>query len=98
MNLLDNFKYLKAIIGYVPQEDIIYQNLTLRRMLEYTAKLKMPEDVSVQEQEKQIDSVLEMVELKAQADTYICKLSGGGEEACQHCGGAAGGPQAVLSG
>ncbi len=77
MNLLDNFKYLKAIIGYVPQEDIIYQNLTLRRMLEYTAKLKMPEDVSHQEREKQIDSVLEMVELKAQADTYIRKLSGG---------------------
>lgn len=77
MNLLDNFKYLKAIIGYVPQEDIIYQNLTLRRMLEYTAKLKMPDDVSVQEREKQIDSVLEMVELKQQADTYIRKLSGG---------------------
>ncbi len=40
MSLLHNFKYLKAIIGYVPQEDIIYENLTLRRMLEYTAKLK----------------------------------------------------------
>ena len=77
MNLRDNFKYLKAIIGYVPQEDIIYQNLTLRRMLEYTAKLKMPDDVSAQEREKQIDSVLEMVELKPQADTYIRKLSGG---------------------
>ncbi len=77
MNLLDNFKYLKAIIGYVPQEDIIYQNLTLRRMLEYTAKLKMPDDLSAQEREKQIDSVLEMVELKPQANTYIRKLSGG---------------------
>lgn len=77
MNLLDNFKYLKAIIGYVPQEDIIYQNLTLRRMLEYTAKLKMPDDVSPQEREKQIDNVLEMVELKPQANTYIRKLSGG---------------------
>ncbi len=76
-DLLDNFKYLKAIIGYVPQEDIIYQNLTLRRMLEYTAKLKMPDDVSVQEREKQIDNVLEMVELKPQANTYIRKLSGG---------------------
>ncbi len=77
MSLLDNFKYLKAIIGYVPQEDIIYENLTLRRMLEYTAKLKMPDDVSAKERDKQIDSVLDMVELKPQADTFIRKLSGG---------------------
>ena len=32
--------------GYVPQEDIIYENLTLKKMLYYTAKLKMPPDTS----------------------------------------------------
>ncbi len=77
LDLLSNFKYMKAVIGYVPQEDIIYQNLTLRRMLEYTAKLKMPDDVTRQERDKQIDNVLEMVELTAQQNTYIRKLSGG---------------------
>lgn len=77
LDLLANFKYMKAIIGYVPQEDIIYQNLTLRRMLEYTAKLKMPDDVTRQERERQIDNVLEMVELTPQQNTYIRKLSGG---------------------
>lgn len=77
VDLLDNFKYLKTIIGYVPQEDIIYQNLTLRRMLEYTAKLKMPDDATRQERERQIDNVLEMVELTPQQNTYIRKLSGG---------------------
>ncbi|MDD3253283.1 MAG: ATP-binding cassette domain-containing protein [Lachnospiraceae bacterium] len=77
LDLLSNFKYLKAIIGYVPQEDIIYQNLTLRKMLEYTAKLKMPDDVTKQERNRQIENVLEMVELKPQENTYIRKLSGG---------------------
>lgn len=77
LDLLSNFKYMKSIIGYVPQEDIIYQNLTLRRMLEYTARLKMPDDVSKQERERQIDNVLEMVELTPQQNTYIRKLSGG---------------------
>lgn len=77
MDLHRNFKYLKAIIGYVPQEDIIYQNLTLRRMLEYTARLKMPSDITRQERDKQIDKVLDMVELTEQQNTFIRKLSGG---------------------
>lgn len=77
LDLLGNFKYMKAIIGYVPQEDIIYENLTLRKMLEYTAKLKMPDDVTRQERDRQIDNVLEMVELMPQQNTYIRKLSGG---------------------
>ena len=34
-------KTVKNIIGYVPQEDIVYENLSLRKMLYYTAKLKM---------------------------------------------------------
>ncbi|WP_432627732.1 FHA domain-containing protein [Brotaphodocola sp.] len=77
MNLFENFKYMKSIIGYVPQEDIIYQNLTLRRMLEYTARLKMSGDITKEERERQIDSVLEMVELVPQQNTFIRKLSGG---------------------
>lgn len=77
LDLYENFKYMKSVIGYVPQEDIIYQNLTLRKMLEYTAKLKMPDDVSKSERDAQIDAVLDMVELKPQQNTYIRKLSGG---------------------
>ena len=77
LDLYENFKYMKSVIGYVPQEDIIYQNLTLRKMLEYTAKLKMPDDVSKGERDAQIDAVLDMVELKPQQNTYIRKLSGG---------------------
>lgn len=44
INLIEQFQYMKNIIGFVPQQDIIYENLTLKRMLLYTAKLKMPED------------------------------------------------------
>lgn len=73
----NHFNELKSLIGYVPQEDIIYQNLTLRRMLYYTAKLKMPSDTQKSEIEERISQVLEMVELSEQEDTYIRKLSGG---------------------
>lgn len=77
IDLNDNFSVLKSLIGYVPQQDIIYENLTLKRMLHYTAKLKMPADTSKEEIEKRIADVLEMVELSEHQDTYIRKLSGG---------------------
>lgn len=77
VNLMENFHHLKNIIGYVPQEDIIYENLTLRKMLHYTARLKMPNDTEDSEIQKRIDDVLEMIDLKEHQDTYIRKLSGG---------------------
>ncbi|MDO4337671.1 MAG: ATP-binding cassette domain-containing protein [Eubacteriales bacterium] len=77
MDLRKQFQHLKSIIGYVPQQDIIYENLTLRKMLYYTAKLKMPKDTSMQEIDQKINEVLEMVELTEHQNTYIRKLSGG---------------------
>lgn len=77
IDLHSHFDEMKTLIGYVPQEDIIYENLTLRKMLYYTAKLKMPGDTSKAEIESRITKVLDMVELGAHQNTYIRKLSGG---------------------
>lgn len=77
INLVKQFQNMKNIIGFVPQQDIIYENLTLRKMLMYTAKMKMPKDTSKDEINHRIDEVLEMVELKEHQNTYIRKLSGG---------------------
>lgn len=77
IDLIEQFQNLKSIIGFVPQQDIIYENLTLRRMLYYTAKMKMPEDTQGQEIKERIDEVLSMVGLKEHEGTYIRKLSGG---------------------
>lgn len=73
----DDFQAVKELIGYVPQEDIIYDNLTLGKMLWYTAKLKMPPDTTDAEKEKRISQVLNMVDLQKHKDTFIRKLSGG---------------------
>ena len=77
LDLIEQFQNLKNIIGYVPQEDIIYENLTLRKMLYYTAKLKMPEDTTRVEIQSRMDEVLKMVDLQMHQGTYIRKLSGG---------------------
>lgn len=77
VDLYRNYQVLKNIIGYVPQQDIIYENITLFKMLEYSAKMRMPEDVSKEERLHRINEVLNMVELTEHKDKYIRSLSGG---------------------
>lgn len=96
IDLIEQFQNLKNIIGFVPQQDIIYENLTLHRMLYYTAKMKMPKDTQPQEITQRIQEVLEMVDLKAHQNTFIRKLSGGQKES-KYCGGTSGRSEAVLS-
>lgn len=76
-DLYKNYSELKNRIGYVPQQDIVHDNLTLESMLTYTAKLRLQSDISNQEIKTIVDNVLEMVDLSAQRDTFIKKLSGG---------------------
>ncbi len=68
---------IKQLIGYVPQQDIVYDNLTLERMLYYSACLRLPKHVSDDDIKKRIDEVIQMVELTGHEKTLIKKLSGG---------------------
>lgn len=77
INLYRNFDSLKKLIGYVPQSDIVYDNLTLYDMLKYTAELRLPKDMSAAERDKIISRAIETVELTEKKDSLIKKLSGG---------------------
>ena len=77
INLYENFDSLKKIIGYVPQSDIVYDNLTLYDMLSYTAKLRLPPDTSEKEREEAIQRAIRLVELEEKTDSFIRSLSGG---------------------
>ena len=76
-NLYANYESLKYNIGYVPQEDIVYSNLTLHDMLNYTAKLRMPDNSTKKERTQRIKEVLEIVQLTEFENSYIRQLSGG---------------------
>lgn len=75
--LYKNYQSIKSSIGYVPQQDIVHDDLTLEAMLTYTGKLRLPKDVSKQELAQRVAEVLDMVDLGPQKDTFIKKLSGG---------------------
>lgn len=77
VNLYQNFDSLKKLVGYVPQSDIVYDNLTLHDMLLYTAKLRLPKDSTPAEREAAITRAINMVELPEKRDSFIKSLSGG---------------------
>lgn len=76
-DLFKNYSVLKKIIGYVPQDDIVFKDLTLYDMLKYSANLRMSDDASLEEKKQRIKEVLEIVELTTKKDVMIRNLSGG---------------------
>ena len=76
-NLYENYENLKYNIGYVPQDDIVFSNLTLHDTLQYAAKLRMPDSTSIKERNERITEVLDIVSLTDFENSYIRQLSGG---------------------
>lgn len=76
-DLYKNYDEIKNDIGYVPQQDIVHENLTLISMLRYVARLRLSEDMSKAERENRVKDVLRIVELTDDKDKFIRKLSGG---------------------
>lgn len=77
VDLYENFDSIKKLIGYVPQSDIVFDNLTLYEMLNYTAKLRLPSDATQAEREIAIDRAIALVELDEKKNSFIKTLSGG---------------------
>ena len=77
VDLYRNYGILKNGIGYVPQQDIVYDDLRLIDMLRYAADLRMTPDSMPQEREQRCYEILEQLELTPFADQYIRSLSGG---------------------
>lgn len=75
--LYSNLEAIKDIIGYVPQQDIVFDNLSVYDMLKYTARLRLPKDTDASELDSIILKVIDTVELTERKDTLIKKLSGG---------------------
>ncbi|MGB0930648.1 MAG: FHA domain-containing protein [Chitinophagales bacterium] len=58
MELYGNYDYLKRLIGYVPQDDIVHKELSVENSLYYAAKLRLSSDVSKEDIWEKINEVL----------------------------------------
>lgn len=64
-------------LGYVPQADIVHNDLTVEKALYYAAKLRLPEDYTEALIQQRINEVLVDVEMTYRRSLLIAKLSGG---------------------
>ncbi len=76
-DLYRGFEALKSTLGYVPQDDIVHQELTVAQSLDYTARLRLPADTKKDERSQRIAAVLATLELSDRHATPIHRLSGG---------------------
>ena len=80
INNLDLYRHLDSLkqsIGYVPQEDIIHNELSVYQTLYYVAKLRLSRDVSQKEIKQIIDEVLDVTNLAERRNNLVKQLSGG---------------------
>ena len=74
--LISNYEYLKTQIGYVPQDDTIHRQLTVRQSLYYTAKLRL-NNFTESEIDAKIDKILDQLGVLHIKNNLISKISGG---------------------
>jgi ABC transport system ATP-binding/permease protein len=72
-----HFDALKQDIAVVPQKDILHDSLSIGDALWYTARLRLPPDLSGAEVKQCIDETLETVSLRQRRGILIRHLSGG---------------------
>ena len=73
----ENMNTYKGVIGYVPQRDIMHDDLTVAQGLRYTAMLRMRADVSEKELAERVNGAIADVRLQGKEKLRISSLSGG---------------------
>ncbi|NND02615.1 MAG: FHA domain-containing protein [Acidimicrobiia bacterium] len=77
VDLLKGLASTRRAIGYVPQDDILHDPLSVNDSLEYAARLRFSSDVLSSEIDAAIDDVLEDLKLVDHRYKLISQLSGG---------------------
>ena len=77
VDLHANFQALKRDIAFVPQQDVLHEQLTLREALDYTARLRLPPDTTAEQRRAAVDGAACSVDLFDRLDQRIGALSGG---------------------
>jgi ABC-type multidrug transport system ATPase subunit/ABC-type multidrug transport system permease subunit len=75
-------KSLRRTIAYVLQEDIFYNELTVRQQLTITSHLRLPDSLSSEMKLQAVNHVIKTLRIEKCADTKILLVSGGERKRC----------------
>jgi ABC-type cobalamin/Fe3+-siderophores transport system ATPase subunit len=70
-------KWPSAPCGYVPQDDIVHLDLSVRDALRFSAELRLPRAVGEAEISKLVSQAIDQLGLSERADLQVARLSGG---------------------
>ncbi len=73
----ENMNTYKGVVGYVPQRDIMHDDLTVSDALRYTAMLRMRADLPAEELSARVAEAIADVHLQGKEKLRIASLSGG---------------------
>jgi len=74
---LSNPTIMNGLIGYAPQQMSLHETLTVRQVVWFAAKLRLPTDTSPEEIEAHVDSALRSMGVDRLGGQTISSLSGG---------------------
>lgn len=77
VNLYQEYAAFQQLIGYVPQADIVHQELTVAEVVTFAARLRLPDETTEAEIAAAVDGAINDLELTAQRDVLVRDLSGG---------------------
>lgn len=77
LGLQEHFEVLKQDIAFLPQSEIVHEQLTLRQALNYAALLRLPRALPAESRKTAVLEAAEAVGLTHRLDTQIRLLSGG---------------------
>jgi len=76
-DLYEHYSELRYRIGMVPQDDVLHNQLTVRRALRFAASLRFASDVSRKERSERVATVIDLLGLTPRTKNRIDTLSGG---------------------
>lgn len=76
-NFYAQMQHFRSTIGFVPQDDIIHRELSVRDVLYHAARLRLPRDMTSADLNARIDEVMADLHLTQHQATTVSRLSGG---------------------
>jgi len=70
-------KPMKRKLAYVLQQDLFFENLTVKQQLTYTALLRLPNDLSKSDKLAHVERIIDQLRIRKCANTPIMLISGG---------------------
>ena len=77
MDLYNNYESMKYSLGFVPQQDLMRPNDTVKKTASDAASIRLPKSMSAEEKKARVNEVLEKFGLLSVENSQVVKLSGG---------------------